>query len=284
MLDIHEELPPVTTPLVNPADLRSWLILENEQLLVFDKPGWLVCHPSKKGPWSSLAGAVREEFKADVIRIVNRLDRETSGVVILARTKAIACRLQYPRQRKARKFYAVILQGEMTAPVMVDQPLGPDPSANVSIKQCVMDGEGSQTAMTSFQPLAVRGGYTLAGVELSTGRKHQIRAHAEWLGHRVLGDKLYGPDSSLYLEFAVNGWTARHSELLAMTRQAVAKHLAILEEANLVAARRHGREKRHFINPVPINDIAERWISKFDQPRLRALAALKRRLEGEDHD
>src|SRR5712671_3073243 len=227
MLDIHEELPPVTTPLVNPADLRSWLILENEQLLVFDKPGWLVCHPSKKGPWSSLAGAVREEFKADVIRIVNRLDRETSGVVILARTKAIACRLQYPRQRKARKFYAVILQGEMTAPVMVDQPLGPDPSANVSIKQCVMDGEGTQTAMTSFQPLAVRGRYTLAGVELCTGRKHQIRAHAEWLGHRVLGDKLYGPDSSLYLEFAVNGWTARHSELLAMTRQAL--HCAAID-------------------------------------------------------
>src|ERR1041384_5659803 len=69
---------------------------------------------------------------------------------------------------------------------------------------------------------------------------------------------------------------------LAMTRQAVAKHLAILEAANLVAAQRHGREKRHFINPVPINDIAERWIGKFDHPRLRALAALKQRLEGDD--
>ena len=69
---------------------------------------------------------------------------------------------------------------------------------------------------------------------------------------------------------------------LEMTRQAVAKHLAILEEANLVAWRRHGREKLHFINPVPINQIAERWISKFEQPRLRALAALKRNLEGDE--
>ena len=69
---------------------------------------------------------------------------------------------------------------------------------------------------------------------------------------------------------------------LDMTRQAVAKHLAILEEANLVAWRRQGREKLHFINPVPINEIAERWISKFEHPRLRALAALKKNLEGDE--
>jgi DNA-binding transcriptional ArsR family regulator len=68
---------------------------------------------------------------------------------------------------------------------------------------------------------------------------------------------------------------------LEMTRQAVAKHLAILEEANLVSWRRQGREKLHFINPVPINQIAERWISKFEQPRLSALEALKKTLEGE---
>lgn len=71
---------------------------------------------------------------------------------------------------------------------------------------------------------------------------------------------------------------------LAMTRQAVAKHLAILEAANLVIAVRQGREKHHFINRVPINQIAERWIGKFDQPRLSALSALKRNLEGEDND
>ena len=69
---------------------------------------------------------------------------------------------------------------------------------------------------------------------------------------------------------------------LGITRQAVAKHLAILEEANLVATRRRGREKLHFINPVPINQIAERWIGKFDRPRLEALSDLKRTLEGDD--
>jgi len=68
-------------------------------------------------------------------------------------------------------------------------------------------------------------------------------------------------------------------EGLEMSRQAVAKHLGILEEANLVAVQWAGREKLHFINPVPINGIAERWIGKFEQPRLRALSDLKKALE-----
>lgn len=70
---------------------------------------------------------------------------------------------------------------------------------------------------------------------------------------------------------------------LPMTRQAVAKHLAVLEDANLVAIEWQGREKLHFINPVPINSIAERWISKFEAPRLHALSELIRTLEGKDH-
>jgi len=67
---------------------------------------------------------------------------------------------------------------------------------------------------------------------------------------------------------------------MKMTRQAVAKHLQILRKGNLVSWKREGRERLHFINPVPIHEIAERWISKFDDPRLRALSSLKRRLEG----
>ncbi|HEY4163334.1 MAG TPA: metalloregulator ArsR/SmtB family transcription factor [Dongiaceae bacterium] len=73
-------------------------------------------------------------------------------------------------------------------------------------------------------------------------------------------------------------------EGLEMTRQAVAKHLTILEAANLVSRQRHGREKLHFINPVPISDIAERWIRKFERRQLAALSALKNKLEGEDRD
>jgi len=67
-----------------------------------------------------------------------------------------------------------------------------------------------------------------------------------------------------------------------MTRQAVTKHLTILEEANLITTVRNGREKEHYLNPVPINEIAERWIGKFERGRLTALSDLKKRLEREE--
>jgi DNA-binding transcriptional ArsR family regulator len=91
-------------------------------------------------------------------------------------------------------------------------------------------------------------------------------------GRRLLLDRLY----------ADNGQTlGRLCEHLDMTRQAVTKHLKLLEEANLVVTIWRGREKLHYLNPVPIHEIAERWIGKFEQGRLRVLADLKKRLEGE---
>jgi len=225
-----QPLPPPEAPLVNPADLPGWVRFEDERLLVVDKPGWLVVHPSKNGPWSSLAGALREGMGLQTIRFVYRLDRETSGVIILAKDEATGSRLQKAvGKRLVGKAYVALLEGELAASVEVNQPLGPDPSANVTVKQRVVESgsAGAQEARTVFHPLAARGGFTLAGIELHTGRKHQIRAHAEWLGRRVVGDKLYGPDPTLYLEFAEQGWTARHSALLPLTRQAL--HCAAID-------------------------------------------------------
>lgn len=224
------ELPPAQAPLVDPEELRRWVLRDDADLLVLDKPGWLVCHPSKNGPWSSLGGAVREVFKPDAVRFIFRLDRETSGVIVLARTEAMGGRLgKAVLQRRIGKLYVAILEGELAGSVTVNQPLGPDPTTNVAVKSRVVTAgsTGAQEATTIFHPLAVRGGYTLVGVELLTGRKHQIRAHAEWLQHRVAGDKLYGPDPGLYLEFAQQGWTDRHSAMLPLTRQAL--HCAAID-------------------------------------------------------
>jgi len=83
--------------------------------------------------------------------------------------------------------------------------------------------------------------------------------------------------------YAENGQTlGQLCERLAMSRQAVTKHLRLLEEANLVAIVWRGREKLHYLNPVPINAIAERWIGKFERTRLQALSELKNRLEERD--
>jgi DNA-binding transcriptional ArsR family regulator len=92
-------------------------------------------------------------------------------------------------------------------------------------------------------------------------------------GRRLLLDKLH----------ADNGQTlGQLCEHLAIARQSVTKHLKILEDANLVVAVWRGREKLHYLNPVPIHEIADRWIGKFERGRLRVLAELKKQLEGEE--
>ncbi len=230
MTHAADPLPPAIPPLVEPAELPNWVLLNDERLLVIDKPGWLVVHPSKNGPWSSLAGAVREGLGLETIRFIYRLDRETSGVIILGKDENTGSRLQKAMgKRLIGKAYVTLLEGELTGPTTVDQWLGPDLSAGVTVKQHVVPAGSAdaQAATTIFHPLVTRGGYTLAGVQLLTGRKHQIRAHAEFIGHRVAGDKLYGPDPRLYLEFAMHGWTERHSALLALTRQAL--HCAAID-------------------------------------------------------
>ncbi len=230
MKEIDGPLPPAEAPVVNPADPPGWVLFEDERLLVLDKPGWLVVHPSKNGPWSSLAGAVREVFKMDKVRMVHRLDRETSGVMIFAKDEATGSRLQKAVGKgRLGKCYVALLEGRLEVEKEVNAPLGPDLASTVTVRQRVVQAgtPGAQEARTIFQPLAQAGGFTLAGVRLITGRKHQIRAHAGSIGHRVAGDKLYGPDESLYLEFAQKGWTERHSARLPLTRQAL--HCAAID-------------------------------------------------------
>jgi DNA-binding transcriptional ArsR family regulator len=94
-------------------------------------------------------------------------------------------------------------------------------------------------------------------------------------GRRELLDRLYAHNGQTLNELCARLAASGAS----MTRQAVSKHLAILEGANLVATVRRGREKLHYLNPVPIHDIAERWIGKYERHRLSALAELKRGLE-----
>ena len=90
---------------------------------------------------------------------------------------------------------------------------------------------------------------------------------------RLLLDRLHARNGQTLLELC---------DGLAMTRQAVTKHLAILEAANLVTSLKHGREKLHYLNPVPIHEIGERWIRKFERSKLAALSELKWKLEKRD--
>lgn len=218
--------------LITPAELSSWIIVDNPDVLVINKPGGVVCHPSKHGPWSSLIGACREYLDTPQLHMPSRLDRETSGVVVFAKNKSVASLLQKAtQQREVEKTYLAILTGALQSPITVDEPLGRDERSPFYCRQWVRaDG---QSARTEFVPLTQSSAYTLARVHPYSGRLHQIRVHASYIGHAIAGDKLYGPDESLMLEFLDHGFTGRLPELLPLPRQAL--HAARLAFTGLAA-------------------------------------------------
>lgn len=205
---------------MNAEEVRARILFEDAHLLAIDKPGDIPCHPSKAGPWSSLVGACREYLGVERLHMPSRLDRETSGIVVLAKDHETASRLQIAiQERQVEKEYLAILTGRLAESIVVDQPLGKDPLSVVHVKQHVC--ATGAAAVTEFVPLESTGGYTLAIVRPRTGRMHQIRAHAQWLGHPLVGDKVYGPDAQHYLDFIQDGVTPGMLEKLILPRQAL---------------------------------------------------------------
>jgi 23S rRNA pseudouridine1911/1915/1917 synthase len=232
-------------PLIDPAELEGWILHEDADLIVLDKPGWIVCHPSKNGPWSSLVGAVREARGLERIHLVSRLDRETSGVVVLAKHRRAASLLQTAfARRQTRKRYLALLMGHLEEERTTESNLEKDPRSPVAVQQRISFGGRGKAAVTHFKPLEYWGPCTLAEVVPETGRKHQIRAHAAWLGHPVAGDKIYGGDPTWYLEFIGKGWTDRLNRELRFHRQA-------LHAGELEIQTDEGRH--HFAAPLPFD-------------------------------
>jgi 23S rRNA pseudouridine1911/1915/1917 synthase len=208
--------------LITRDQIASWVIQNDERLLVVNKPPFVVVHPSKAGPWSSLVGAAREFTGLERVHLVFRLDRETSGVVVLAKQRELASCLQTAVQdRRVAKRYLAILHGEFSDRREVDVPIGPDLGSVVFAKRRAAPAPEAAPAQTIFRPLVTGGGFTVVEAVPVTGRTHQIRAHAEWLGHRVVGDKIYGPSPTCFLEFIEHGWNDSLARRLLLSRQAL---------------------------------------------------------------
>lgn len=209
--------------MITREEFASWIVREDERLLVLNKPALVVVHPSKNGPWSSVVGAAREYTGLERVHLIFRLDRETSGVVVLAKERTLASQLQVAvEKRRNTKRYLVILQGELPdGEHVVDQPIGPDLGSVVFSKRRAGPAPEAQDARTIFRTLAHAGGFSVVEAVPVTGRTHQIRAHAEWLGHRVVGDKVYGGSPSCFLEFMEGGWTESLEKRLLLKRQAL---------------------------------------------------------------
>lgn len=183
---------------------RSFRVLyEDEQIIAVEKSGNLPIAESGRYYQNVLINILQEELGLEGLHQVHRLDRETSGVVVVAKGPKMATELgQQFSGGVPKKRYHAVLVGGLDREQLVEEPIkkvkakGP---GTVRIRQ-VTDPEG-KPAKTRFIPLKQAGGLSLVEVELFTGRTHQIRVHAEFLGLPVLGDKLYGASDEQFLRW-----------------------------------------------------------------------------------
>lgn len=217
--------------LITEAELRSWILFEDERILAVNKPAHVVCHPSKHGEWSSLIGACRGYLDTAELHMPTRLDRETSGVVVIVKDAVTRRRIHRAGlAHQIHKYYHAVLRGWLMEETTVDQPIGLAPGSRVAARRAVTsDG---QPASTKFEPVYRSQGYTLAHVTPLTGRTHQIRVHADWLGLPIAGDKLY-PDENVFLEFLKTGQPEERQALHASHWQCAAPDLNLSFNAPL---------------------------------------------------
>ncbi len=210
------------------------VIYEDDDLLVINKPAGLVCHPTKTDEYSSLISRARLHLGADSHpQLINRLDRETSGVTIVAKTVEAARELRRLwESRQVRKEYLALVHGHPKEKQgVIEAPLGKDEGSKVAIKDCVRsDGAEARTDYQverefDFNPDKSTSeddrSFSRLRVRLHTGRKHQIRIHLAHLGHPIVGDKLYGGDEDLYLALVEDRLTSEQRRRLILPNHAL---------------------------------------------------------------
>ncbi|MFZ5774629.1 MAG: RluA family pseudouridine synthase [Thermodesulfobacteriota bacterium] len=249
--DLLVYLPSVAALAEPPVVLDYGVLYEDEHLLVVDKPAPLPCHPGGRFFSHTLWALLRERQGLARPALVNRLDRETSGIVLVAKTRGAArsCQEQF-LAGAVEKEYLALVEGE--AEFWEHEAVGwlaPDPASQVRKKVRfhplpAKAESGGVACVTALRRLVARAGLSLLAVMPRTGRCHQIRATLFALGLPVVGDKLYGLDETLFLRFMEDGLTDADRALLRLERQA-------LHAARLCIRHPESGREMEFRSPAP---------------------------------
>lgn len=265
---VEVELPPVRPMEVLPEPIPLEILFEDDQLVVVNKPAGMNVHPVPNCVSSTLVNALLHHCRnlsgiGGVARpgIVHRLDRETSGAIVVAKTDAahLSLTAQF-RDRTVKKQYAAVVHGKVERKkTKVEASIGRNPHNR---KKMAVLKRGGREAITEFEVVERLGGFTVLEARPLTGRTHQIRVHASHIGHPVAGDALYG------------GRRARVSKLPDDVRDEIGAALEGLEGHALHARRlefRHPKTGETIACEAPLRDDVECFIK--EMRKLKAVAS-----------
>ena len=178
---------------IEPVEGKLDVLFEDERLLIVNKPPYMPVHPTKVHQLDTLANIVsyyqRGRGEVCAFRALNRIDKDTSGCVIIAKD-IISYALTLPTISKR---YIAVCEGAVTESGVIDAPIALAPDSK--IKRCV--SSGGQRAVTHYEPVCAGRDHTLLSLSLETGRTHQIRCHMSHIGHPLAGDDMYGGSMAL---------------------------------------------------------------------------------------
>jgi 23S rRNA pseudouridine1911/1915/1917 synthase len=216
------------------TDVELPIVYEDESLIAINKPPNVAVHPTARHNRSTVTSLLAAQRPGDRLTLLHRIDRETSGVLLLARTRAAdrAVKVQFEERKDVLKRYLAMAWGRPSwQRLTCELPLELDPTSKTRVKMRIAaPGEGLESA-TTFELLdgRARNGrdYSLFRCTLHTGRQHQIRLHLASMGMPIVGDKLYGPDETIHQRAADQALTEDDLAQLELERHAL--HAAELE-------------------------------------------------------
>ena len=194
-----ENIPSVELPLD--------IVYEDEDVLVLNKPPKLPIHPTKGYEYHSLANGVVYYYEKQgipfVFRSINRIDKDTTGLVIVAKNMLSGSILgEAMRNREIRRTYLAVTEGELPEKGTIDLPIGRREGS--AVERCI--DENGAKAVTHFERLHFANGHSLAQIRLETGRTHQIRLHMRAIGHPLPADVLYNQNFTVIGRHALHSW------------------------------------------------------------------------------